>query len=112
MSAKIIIDFILTAVGAYMIFIGINMKKTGQISSLLVSENELPHCKDQNAYILYIYRKIAVFGLVSLLAGFFYLVNDMVYQLETWLQVLGGIIFLGFFLWFIRSMQIARAKFF
>lgn len=110
MNVMLIFDVIIIVFGAYMIFQGLGMKKKGEISSILITPEEILKCKDKKGFISDIYWKEAVFGGVVILVGILGLINDLVCELGV-LNTVRIVGFLVMFLWFQTSLQKARGKF-
>ena len=111
MNVMLIFDVVIIALGVYMILQALGMKKKGEISSAIVTPEEIMKCKDKNGFVQYIYGKEVVFGIVIILAGILGIVNEQIFSLGVLNYVSGGM-FLVFFFWFQRSLRIAREKFF
>lgn len=110
MNVMLIFDVIIVVFGAYMIFQGFGMKKKGEISSVLITPEEILKCKDKNGFISEMYWKEAVFGGAIIIVGILGLINDLVRELNV-MNVIRVAGFLVMFVWFQTSLQKARGKF-
>lgn len=110
MNIMLILDVVIAGVGIYMIAAGLKMKKTGEISSLVLAEEELKKCKDKKGFIAYIYWKEAVLGGVMTAVGLLGLVNELVKALGNF-KYIELLVFLAVFLWFWRELGAAREKY-
>lgn len=110
MYVMAVFDIVIIGFGIYMIAAGLKMKKTGEISSMMLAEEEMKKCKDKAGFISYIYWKEAVFGAVMIGAGMLGLVNELVVSLGKFSYV-ELVVFLAVFLWFSRELGIARGKY-
>ena len=87
------------------------MKRTGEISTIIMTAQEIEKCRDKAGYIAYIYWKEAVFGGLFILVGIMGVINAFVVNLGFWLNAIDLVIFLGAFLWFYHELAEAREKF-
>lgn len=110
MNMMLILDIVITVVGIYMVAAGLKMKKTGEISSLILAEEELKKCKDKKGFISYIYWKEALLGGVMTAVGLLGLVNELLKALGNFKYV-ELVIFLAVFFWFSRELGAAREKY-
>gem|GEM_PF-46658 len=110
MSVMIIFHIVVIVVGGYMTAAGLKMKKTGEISPLLLAEEELKKCKNKKDFISYIYWKEAVLGVVLAAVGILGLVNELVMELGN-LKYMELLVFLAVFFWFWRELGAARDKY-
>lgn len=107
----VVIDVVIVGFGLYMIFSGLKMKKTGEISSAVITEEEIKNCRKKREFIDFIYWKEAVFGCFMCMTGIIGLVNELVVSIGK-LAFVEMLVFLGAFLWFQRELRIARETFF
>lgn len=105
-----IFDIIILVFGAYMILSALKMKKSGKISSTVITSEEIAGCKDKEGFIAFMYWKEALFGGVIVLVGLLGLINDLVVSLGNF-NILEMLIFLGAFLWFQLQLRKAREKY-
>lgn len=110
MSVMIVFDIVVIVVGLYMAAAGLKMKKTGEISPLLLAEEELKKCKNKKGFISYIYWKEMVLGVVMAAVGLFGLVNELLMELGN-LKYVELVVFLAVFFWFWRELGAAREKY-
>ena len=110
MNIMAVFDIVIIGFGIYMIVAGVKMKKTGEISSMVLAEEELKKCKDKDGFINYIYWKEAIFGAVMAVTGILGLVNELVKSLGKFNYV-EVVLFLAVFLWFWRELGAAREKY-
>lgn len=110
MSVMIVFHIVVTVVGLYMTAAGLKMKKTGEISPLLLAEEELKKCKNKKGFISYIYWKEMVLGVVMAAVGLFGLVNELLMELGN-LKYVELVVFLAVFFWFWRELGTAREKY-
>lgn len=110
MNIMIVFDIVIIGFGLYMIAAGLKMKKTGEISPMVLAEEEMKKCKDKAGFISYIYWKEAVFGAVMIVTGILGLVNELVKSLGKFSYV-ELVVFLAVFLWFSRELGTARGKY-
>lgn len=65
MDVMLIFDVVIAIFGVYMIAAALKMKKTGKISSAVITAEEIARCRKTKEYIAFIYWKEAVFALVN-----------------------------------------------
>lgn len=107
MDIMTIFDAIILVFGIYMVVAGLNMKKTGKISSAVITPEEILKCKDKAGFIDFMYWKEAAFGGLVALVGLLGLINDLVISLGM-LNVVEMIAFLVAFAWFQHQLRAAR----
>lgn len=110
MNVMVIIDILVVGFGLYMIFSGLKMKKTGKISSAVITEEEIKKCRRKKEFIDFIYWKEAAFGCVMCLSGIVGLINELVVSIGK-VAFLEMFVFLGAFLWFQQALRSAREQF-
>lgn len=104
-------DAIAIIFGIYMIGSAFKMKRTGEISPIIMTAAEIEKCKDKAGYIAFIYWKEAVFGALFILVGMIGFIHVYVVDLGLWLNLIDLAILLGAFIWFYQELGKARAKF-
>ena len=83
MNMMVIFDVIVVLFGVYMVASAFKMNRSGEISSMLVSKEELGKCRDKAAFIGSIYRKEAAFGVIMALVGILNLVDALSFPSNT-----------------------------
>lgn len=111
MDIMMIFNAILTLFGCYLMVSAFKMKKTGEISRLLVAEEEQGHCKKKKAFIESIYKKEAILGGVMAVVGILGFVHKMGYTFP-YAKIVETVLFFLVFLWFSREMRNAKAQYF
>ena len=106
----IVFDMIVVLIGVYMGISSFYMKKSGEISSAIITKEELNKCKKKKEFIQYIYWKEMLFGAVAAAVGILGVVNRLILSLE-YLNIITMLVFLAAFLWFWHELGQAREKF-
>lgn len=112
MSYIVIFDVIVAVLGIYLIYIALQMKKTGEINTVMASSGEIRRCADKAGFIGRIYKPTLLFGGISLAFGVLACVNDMVFHLGRVFEIGGMLVFLAAWFWFSRELRIRKAEFF
>lgn len=102
MDVMFLFDIVIMLLGIYMIFAALKMRKTGEISPVIITPEEIARCRDKSGFIAFMYWKEAVFGGILTVVGVLGVVNDKLIEL---------LLFLAAFLWFQEELRKARAKF-
>lgn len=110
MDVMTIFDAVITIFGVYMIGAALKMKKTGEISSAVITAEEIRKCKDKKGFIAFIYWKEALFGALIVLVGILGIINDQVVSLGAF-NIVEMLVFLAAFLWFQSQLRRARERF-
>lgn len=110
MDVMTIFDAVITIFGVYMIGAAFKMKKTGEISSAVITAEEIRKCKDKKGFIAFIYWKEALFGALIVLVGILGIINDQVVSLGAF-NIVEMLVFLAAFLWFQSQLRRARERF-
>lgn len=111
MPTMIIFDVVVALFGLYMVISAMKMKRNGEISGMLVSAEEIGHCKNKKAFIESVYKKEAIFGVIMMLVGILDIVDELVLSI-SYANVFEMLIFLMAFLWFNRELRNARSDYF
>lgn len=110
MDVMLIFDIVILIFGAYMVFSALRMKKTGVISSAVITPEEIAKCKDKQGFIAFMYWKEALFGGLVAIVGGLGIVNDVVVSLGAF-NVVEMLVFLAAFFWFQNELRRAREKY-
>ena len=81
MDVMLIFDVVIAIFGVYMIGAALKMKKTGKISSAVITAEEIARCRKTKEFIAFIYWKEAVFGALIIAVGVLGIINDKVVSL-------------------------------
>lgn len=112
MDFMAIFDLIIGGFGVYLIFTAFKMRKTGEISTIVVNKEDINKCKDKAGFIDFIFTKAVAFGLVALLFGVVSFINDSVFAMGAAVNWIGMIVFLILWIWFTHALRKGREKFF
>ena len=110
MDVMLIFDVVIAIFGVYMIGAALKMKKTGKISSAVITAEKVATCRKAKQIIAFIYWKEAVFGALIIAVGVLGIINDKVVSLGAF-NVVELLIFLAAFLWFQSQLRKAREQF-
>lgn len=110
MDVMTIFDVVILLFGVYLAGSAWKMKKTGEISSMVITPQELAKCRHKKEFIDFIYWKEAVFGVLTALVGGLGIINSQVVSLGAF-NVAEMLVFLAAFLWFQSELRKAREKF-
>ncbi len=110
MNVMLLFDIIIVIFGAYMVGAALKMKKTGVISAVVITQEEIARCRDNAGFIAFMYWKEAVFGVIVALVGVLGVINDLLLSLGIF-NVVEMLIFLAAFLWFQNELRRAREKY-
>lgn len=112
MDFMLIFDLIITGLGLYLIYSSLKMKNTGQLSTIVVSQDDMARCKDKQGFIEAIAMKSVGFGVVALIYGILAILNDVNAVFGKYFNMIGAVVFIGTWLWFAGELRKAREKFF
>ncbi len=107
MDVMTILNGIIAVFGIYMAAAGLQMKKTGEISPVVLTPEEIAGCRDKDAFIRFIYWREAVFGGGMVVLGALGLVNDFVLSAELF-PYAEMAAFVAAFVWFMHALKTAR----
>lgn len=110
MDVMTIFNVIIVIFGIYMVIAALKMKKSGEISSAVITREEIASCRDKRGFIDFMYWREAVFGGIVSLMGVLGLINDFVVSLGKF-SLIQMVLFLGAFFWFQYQLRAARKKF-
>lgn len=113
MKTILLMDIVIAGLGIYLAVQAFEMKFSGKISSLVVPQEEIKHCKDTQGYIKAIFPFMLFFALVAFAAGLIGVLCDVkvitVAKAWTYVELL---LFLGALSAFTVGMRKAKDKFF
>ena len=112
MNFMVVFDVVIAVLGIYLIYSAIQMKKTGEISNVIVNPEEIAKCKNKRGFIDFIYDKVMLFGVVSLVFGILGGINDGVYSFGKIFTVISVSVFVLAWFWFSNQLRKGRDKFF
>ena len=106
-----LIDVVIIGYGLYLTFITYQMKKTNKIHKIILAEEELPKCKDQEGFIKYMTPVMYVFSIgIAVVAALSLVVTLKIIQIPYFSWINLGI-FLELFNLFFVKLKKAREKF-
>lgn len=110
MDVMTILNGILVIFGLYMTAAGLRMKKTGELSPMLLAPEEIAACRDKDTFIRFMYWREAAFGGGTAILGVLGLVNDLVLSVKFFPYAKMAA-FLAAFVWFACALKSARASY-
>ena len=105
-----IFDVIILAFGLYLMYIGVQMKKKGTISTTLINESDINRIFDKAGFIDAIYGKTMIFAGIITAYGFFGLIDDYVLEIP-YIGMAGMFIFIVAMVWYFHELRKAKAQF-
>ena len=112
MDTLLIFDGILAALGAYLAFAALRMKRTGEVNAFLVSGEERGKCTDPAGFIERVYKRMAAFGGVAFLYGVVGVAGRRTHMLSRQAETAAGIVFLASCAWFAYGLRKGKEGFF
>lgn len=104
-------DLLIVFCGIYLIYISVQMKRTGEISSALLGKGYDPKkAKDPKGYIDYMYPKSIVMGLAVMLSGGLNYLNDRYWDIPN-LNLIVCAVFFVLIVIFTKIMMDAQKKY-
>lgn len=110
MDIMTIFDLILAVFGIYMVISGRNMSKHGEISTMLITSEEITRCRNKQGFIDYMYRKEVMFGALFIIIGGIGLINTYFISYKVF-DIIQLILLVATFLWFEKELGKARQQF-
>ena len=108
MNLMPVFDVIIAILGIYILYVSFRMKRDGKVPPLFVTPEEMRSCKNEKAFINFLYGRCCAFGIVDILFGAEGLFNDIVYKFSDAVNAAFVIIFIGAWIWF--SLQLKKGK--
>ncbi|MCI8874491.1 MAG: hypothetical protein HFI77_00245 [Lachnospiraceae bacterium] len=112
MDFMLIFDLVIAGLGLYLIYSSLKMRQTGELSTIVVNQDDMARCRDKGGFIEAIAMKSVYFGLVALIYGILALLNDFYSIFGKYFNVAGAVVFIVSWLWFAGELRKAREKFF
>lgn len=85
-------DILIILSGAYLVYSSVQMKRTGEISSLIVGKGfDLKKAKDLKGYIDYMYLKSIIMGVVVMAGGGVNYLNDNYWNIPNFNLIVCGV---------------------
>ena len=110
MNYFIIIDAVTLILGIYIIFVSLRMKKSGNIESTFVADDEMKKIKDTAGYIAYIYPKSLVFGMFTVVLAVVSVLSELVLKIPYW-RYIEMVLFVIAIIFFSHVLRNSREKF-
>ena len=106
-------DVIFAGAGLYVLYAAFLMKTTGEIktSFLMNKDVELKKCKDLEGYKTFIFPKMVIFGVSTLLYGGAGMINSYVFSFPLPVYVVFMAIFMIVLIWFAVQARKGLQKF-
>lgn len=112
-EVMVVFDVVILAVGLYLIYAVWRMKKTGEISELVVTRDEIKKCRDKDGFIRDICKKMAWLGILATAFGMISLLNDAWKAVgNAYVQTAVRLLFIGGCLWLSSQIRKGRERFF
>jgi len=112
MDYMLIFDVVIAGLGLYLIYSALKMKNTGEVSAIVVNQEDMARCKNKKGFIEAIAMNAVYFGSVALLYGILAIINDVYAVLGKYFNVIGAVVFIGSWLWFSGKLRKAKEEFF
>lgn len=112
MNYMVIFDLIILGLGIYLLYTSVQMKKKGEISTLIVNSEEIPKCRDKQGFIDFMYKKTLILAIVALVFGILAGISDGIHSFGKYFTIGADVIFVVTWLWFIVEQRKGREKYF
>ncbi len=112
MDYMVIFDIVILALGVYELYATWKMRREQKISTLYVAPQEIEKCLNPEAFIAFLSKRAMIFGLITAAFGIEGLVDDLLYDLGTWVKVVALVIFIGTWGWFSFELRKGKNKYF
>lgn len=112
MDFMLIFDLVIAGLGVYLIYSSLKMKRTGELSTIVVSQEDMARCKNKQGFIEAIAMKSVYFGSVALVYGLLAILNDLYAILGKYFNMVGAVVFIGAWIWFASALRKAREEYF
>lgn len=112
MDYIIIFDVIIAFLGVYLLYSALQMKRTQKISTLIVNKDVIARCRDKKSFIESVYRKMALFGIISIVFGICGCIDDMVYSFGRTYDIVSVLLYLVAWFLFSREIRNESGKYF
>lgn len=113
MKTILLMDIVIVFVGIYLAVSAAKMKRSGQISDLVVPKEEIKKCRDSQAYIKEIAPWLYAFAVVAVIVGTIGILCDtkVITFGRVWTYVELGAFLVALFV-FVEKMRKIKDKFF
>lgn len=112
MKMMTIFDFIMIALGAYILYMENHMKTTGKVPEFFIPKEEMKKCKNTEAFIKFLHPRLCIFAVVDIGFGMEEIMNAVGYTISNRMNCIFILCFLGIWIWFTLMMNKARKEFF
>lgn len=106
-----VFDTVILGFGIYLVIAGSKMKKTKEIGTLILAEEEIKRCAHKEQIAAFFFWREVVMGFVFILFGVLRLWNKFVLNANEMLDICLMILLLATVFWFFKSIQTARSVF-
>ena len=116
MNFMMAFDFLLLALGAYLVYAAISMKSSGNIPNSIVPSQTLVTCRDVKGYANYLFPWVAAFAVACFLFGLVSLGLDLgvlqLGKLNSVINMVSVFVFMGMWIAFSVVLRKGQKKFF
>lgn len=110
MDMMLVFFVIIILVGIYMGVQTLQMRKNNRVSNVFFAKEEIGKCKDEAGFAMEIWKRTAIFSLISLVIGLLGIGNKLLFSMK-WLDYVIMILFLAAFIFFTSCLQNVKGKF-
>ncbi len=105
-------DIIIMISGAYLIYVSVQMKRTGEISSsaIIGKGYDVKKAKDPKGFIDYMYMKSVIMGVLVILSGMLDYMNEMYWDLP-YFGIIMCVVFLAIIVVYCKISMNAQKKY-
>lgn len=111
LDVMLIFDIVMIVLGIYMMAASLKMKRTKEIGTMILAEEDVQKCKDKAGFATFFYSYELVMGIAFLLCGAVRLADKLLIKIGGALDVVPIIVLLIVACWFYKGLQDAKAKF-
>jgi uncharacterized membrane protein HdeD (DUF308 family) len=109
-TIMVIFGIILLGLGIFIIVKAFQMKKSGHISDLFVSPDEMKKCRDEKSFVNELFMPCIIFGLVSAGFGIEEFLN-LVFKFPYVESVVAVAVFLAVWIYFSHMLRVKKDKY-
>jgi uncharacterized membrane protein HdeD (DUF308 family) len=109
-TIMVIFGIILLGLGIFIILKAFQMKKSGHISDLFVSPDEMKKCRDEKSFVNELFMPCIIFGLVSAGFGIEEFLN-LVFKFPYVESVVAVAVFLAVWIYFSHMLRVKKDKY-
>ncbi len=109
-NTMLIIDIVIVALGIYLFFLSLRMRKNKKVEKFIIAEELLRQCKAEEQLAEYLSLPLMIFSIIMMVGGALMVVHETLYDFGYWYYLVAGAVLVSFLL-FYKKLMAAKDKY-